>query len=175
MVFTLILMASMAVAPVAATQAEPEVWVGATVPGERGVFVEDEPLVGGPEDELLLAETWAGYKCKEYRHGCPRGTVIMSGGNIKGCAGGVPGTTCTGTCTACSGGNVAAALCERAPGSSCTLASGGGLVTCGTKGASTCGFAAPPSLLSDPRGCMCPLPLTFSEDPCRIQQCLAEF
>ncbi len=172
MVFTLILMASMAVAPVAATQAEPEVWVGATVPGERGVFVEDEPLVGGPDEELLVAETWAGYKCKEYLQGCPVGITILEAGNVKGCSGGFPATTCTGTCTACSGSIFGATLCVRTPGSTCSL-SVGGSAECGKKGTSACGFIAPPSLLSDPRGCFCPAPPGYTGGDCRITQCLA--
>lgn len=159
--------------------AEPEVYVGAD--NSRFEYRADEakPLVGSDpdyrgDDRMMVPPTFTGYTCKEYAQGCPAGAAVLNDqGNVKGCdfvAG--PPASCTGDCTVCKGGNTSANLCEREPSASCTLQSGTGSTTlCGESAVVLCGYVAPPSTLSDPRGCRCPPAASYPGSTCSLPRC----
>jgi hypothetical protein len=157
--------------------AEPEVYVGGDASGYL-YFDDDGPLlVGGDPNQYpaggMVPPTWVGYKCKDFPFGCPSGTALVESGNIVGCTFVTP-ATCTGTCTSCAPGGDAAYLCQRDPAASCELnTSAGGLSPCGSGQATVaCGYIAPPSTASDPRGCSCPAAGTYAGLACKVNTCV---
>jgi hypothetical protein len=152
----------------AAHAATPPVYVAGTPPARM-----NEPdwrvIVGINRDSLGPVRTLAGvpnYKCVAFDNGCPPGTrVIDADGNLVGCS-----ATCTGECKVCSGSVLPVSLCVRSPGVSCTISTTTS-VSCGKVGRSLC-FSAPPGAPADNRGCWCTVPSIYTDEICKVRDCI---